>query len=101
VIERGKPAHIYLFGGSSEKNKSRSFAYHLESSGKKEYEPEDKYLKLITHVTDRLGHDRRYAMDWSSSRQELGWEPTTSFDRGIENTVAWYLDHPKWWEALM
>jgi dTDP-glucose 4,6-dehydratase len=69
----------------------------LKMVAKKTGEAESKLLSLITHVTDRPGHDRRYAMDWSSSEQELGWKPQTSFEEGIERTVDWYLQNRAWW----
>jgi len=51
---------------------------------------------LITHVQDRLGHDRRYAIDASKIKRELGWVHRVPFDDGIEETVRWYLEHPDW-----
>ncbi len=55
---------------------------------------------LITHVTDRPGHDARYAIDASKIKAELAWEPQETFDSGLEATVRWYLDNPDWWEKL-
>jgi dTDP-glucose 4,6-dehydratase len=98
VIENGKPAHIYLFGGSNERTNLDLSRTILKTIAKKSKKPEDHFLTRISHVSDRLGHDRRYAMDWSSSKQELGWEPTTSFEDGIEQTVEWYLENRPWWE---
>ena len=51
---------------------------------------------LITFVKDRLGHDRRYAIDSTKLKKNLGWNPEESFQTGIEKTLAWYLDHPSW-----
>ncbi len=101
VIERGKPAHIYLFGSSSEKTNLDLSYTILKVLADKSNAPESDFLKLITHVTDRPGHDRRYAMDWSSSKRELGWDPVTSFETGIEQTVDWYLQNRPWWEGLL
>jgi dTDP-glucose 4,6-dehydratase len=101
VIENGKPAQVYLFGGSSEKTNLDLSRTILKSLAKKTNQPEEDFLKFITHVTDRLGHDRRYAIDWSSSQQELGWEPRTSFETGIEETIDWYLKNRDWWEELI
>jgi dTDP-glucose 4,6-dehydratase len=101
VIEKGKPAEIYLFGGSSEKTNLDLSRTILKALAKKTNVADDDFLKLITHVTDRPGHDRRYAMNWSSSKQELGWEPRTSFEEGIEKTVEWYLNNKNWWQGLL
>ncbi|KAF5037996.1 hypothetical protein DSECCO2_558880 [anaerobic digester metagenome] len=60
--------------------------------GRKEGESE----KLITFVTDRAGHDLRYAIDSTKLKNELGWEPSLQFEEGIEKTVRWYLDHQEW-----
>ena len=56
--------------------------------------------KLITYVTDRAGHDLRYAIDSSKLKGELGWEPSLQFEEGIEKTVAWYLDNKEWLENI-
>ena len=57
--------------------------------------------KLIEFVTDRPGHDFRYAMDISKIKTELGWSPAETFATGIEKTVQWYLDNPDWWQAIL
>ena len=54
------------------------------------------YKTQITYVTDRPGHDRRYAIDARKIERELGWKPAETFDTGIRKTVQWYLDHPEW-----
>ena len=56
--------------------------------------------KLITYVTDRSGHDLRYAIDSSKLKDELGWEPSLQFEEGIEKTVAWYLENNEWLENI-
>jgi dTDP-glucose 4,6-dehydratase len=58
------------------------------------------YRQQITHVSDRPGHDRRYAIDASRLHEELGWKPAETFDTGIRKTVRWYLDHPGWVERV-
>jgi dTDP-glucose 4,6-dehydratase len=55
---------------------------------------------FIRKVPDRLGHDRRYAIDADKIRRELGWEPRHTFDTGLPATVAWYRDHESWWRPL-
>ncbi len=57
--------------------------------------------ELITYVKDRPGHDRRYAIDASFSRQELGYAPKESFESGIRKTLDWYLSHEPWWRGVM
>ena len=56
---------------------------------------------MITYVTDRPGHDRRYAIDPTKMHNELGWLPQTKFDDGIKKTVKWYLEHRDWWEHII
>ena len=56
--------------------------------------------KLITYVTDRAGHDLRYAIDSTKLKNELGWEPSLQFEEGIEKTVAWYLDNQEWLDQV-
>ena len=56
---------------------------------------------LITYVTDRPGHDMRYAIDPTKIHEELGWLPETKFDDGIKKTIKWYLDNKKWWENII
>jgi dTDP-glucose 4,6-dehydratase len=101
VIEKGNAGKCYLFGGSNEITNLELSRMILTILAQKSNAEEDKFLKLLTHVTDRLGHDRRYAMDWSTSKDELGWEPKTSFSDGILQTVDWYLQNQKWWQELI
>ena len=58
------------------------------------------HARLITYVTDRPGHDMRYAIDPSRIRNELGWRPSVTLDEGLRKTVRWYLDNPTWWQPL-
>ena len=60
----------------------------------------DKPRDLIRYVKDRPGHDRRYALDASKIRKELGWEPVVSLSRGLSATIAWYRDRRNWWETI-
>ena len=60
----------------------------------------ETYLDLITYVTDRLGHDMRYAIDSTKLQRELGWEPSLQFEEGIEKTVQWYLDNQEWMDNV-
>jgi dTDP-glucose 4,6-dehydratase len=56
---------------------------------------------LITHVGDRPGHDRRYAINYSKARRDLGYEPSFDLSRGLRSTIDWYLDNAMWWSALL
>lgn len=62
--------------------------------------PEGTSEKLITYVTDRAGHDLRYAIDSTKLKNELGWEPSLQFEEGIEKTVKWYLDNQEWLDQV-
>ena len=62
--------------------------------------PEGYSLDLITYVTDRLGHDMRYAIDSTKLQRELGWEPSLQFEEGIEKTVKWYLENQEWMDNV-
>ena len=61
----------------------------------------DKPESLITHVTDRKGHDMRYAIDPTFIHNELGWLPATKFEDGIQKTIRWYLENKSWWENII
>jgi dTDP-D-glucose 4,6-dehydratase len=63
--------------------------------------PNPQHEKLIHFVTDRPGHDARYAIDASKIRHELGWQPGHTFDNGLRDTVRWFLEHKVWWERIM
>ncbi len=93
VIRKGTPGEIYNIGGHNEKTNMEVVKTVIAGLGKSE--------DLITHVTDRLGHDRRYAIDPSKIHNELGWLPETPFEEGIKITIQWYLDNRKWWENII
>jgi dTDP-glucose 4,6-dehydratase len=92
VLERGAPGQVYNIGGNNERSNVEITRLILELSAKPE--------SLITFVTDRPGHDLRYAIDARKMRDELGWEPQTDFRDGIAETIAWYRDNRAWWEAI-
>ena len=92
VLRRGRPGAVYNFGGRSERFNLDVTRAVLALTGKTE--------SLIRYVTDRLGHDRRYAVDCSLAEAELGWRPLVTFEDGLADTVAWYRDHPEWVERI-
>ncbi len=92
VAEKGVPGEVYNIGGNNERANIDVVKTILQILGKPE--------SLIQHVKDRPGHDRRYAIDATKIRRELGWEPKYTFDTGILETVTWYLANEKWWSAV-
>ena len=93
IIHNGKLGEVYNIGGHNEKTNIYIVKKILEILGKQE--------SLITFVTDRKGHDLRYAIDPTKIKNELGWEPDTMFDDGIVKTVNWYLENRDWWENII
>ncbi|MGI8432660.1 MAG: dTDP-glucose 4,6-dehydratase [Chthoniobacterales bacterium] len=93
ALFEGKPGAVYNFGGDSEMANIETVQWILSSLGKPE--------SLISYVTDRLGHDRRYAIDSSFAQRELGWKPLHSFREGLSGTIDWYLKNRAWWEPLL
>jgi dTDP-glucose 4,6-dehydratase len=92
VLERGKPGETYNVGSGIEKSITEIADAVLEHTGKPE--------SLKTIVPDRPGHDRRYLLDSTKIRRELGWEEQVPWERGIAETVRWYADNREWWEPL-
>ncbi len=92
VLQKGSSGQVYNIGGNNEKTNMEITKFVLAGLNKPE--------SMIEYVKDRLGHDRRYAIDSSKTRRELGWEPKIGFDEGIKQTIAWYLDNREWWEKL-
>ncbi len=93
IIHKGRVGEIYNIGGHNERTNLQVVKTVLKELGKSE--------DLITYVTDRPGHDRRYAIDPAKIHAELGWEPLTLFDEGIKKTVKWYLENREWWEHII
>lgn len=93
ALEKGKAGEVYNIGGGAERKNLDIVKQILAQLGKPE--------SLIQFVTDRPGHDRRYAIDPSKSRRELGWTPSRSFEQGLADTVRWYVDNKAWWERVM
>jgi dTDP-glucose 4,6-dehydratase len=99
VACHGKTGETYNIGGHNEQRNIevvRRVCQILD-----ELRPcESPYEELITFVKDRPGHDRRYAIDASKILNELGWQPTETFETGIKKTVEWYLEHSQWWQRI-
>jgi len=89
---RGRPGRVYNIGAKSERYNIDVVRGILRELGKPE--------SLIRHVTDRPGHDRRYAIDPRRAQEELGWRPETDFDEGLARTIRWYRDHADWWRRV-
>lgn len=101
VLRQGKPGETYNIGGLNERPNlevvRRICALLDERSPRADGRP---YAGQITHVTDRPGHDRRYAIDCGKIQRELGWRPRESFETGMAKTVAWYLEHRGWCDDI-
>ena len=101
VLEAGRPGEVYNIGGWNEKTNLQ--IVHALCELLDELQPRadgQSYRTQITHVTDRPGHDRRYAIDARKIERELGWRPAETFDTGIRKTVQWYLANPEWVENV-
>jgi dTDP-glucose 4,6-dehydratase len=93
VLTKGTPGRVYNIGGNNEKTNIEIVKLLLAELGKPE--------TLITYVNDRLGHDRRYAIDASRIKNEINWVPSVQFKDGLKRTIQWYVDNKWWWEKLL
>ena len=96
IFHRGKVAETYNIGGFNEWKNIDIIKVLINTTDRLLGRPEGADMDLITYVTDRAGHDLRYAIDSSKLQKELGWEPSLQFEEGIEKTVRWYLDNQAW-----
>lgn len=92
IIRKGKIGETYCLGGNGEKTNLQITEAILKLMGKGE--------DMVEHVADRLGHDLRYAIDFSKAKNDLGWEPQISFEEGLKQTVEWYKNNESWWKKL-
>lgn len=102
AFERGEPGQTYVFGGGAERTNIdlvRTICRALDDMAPRaDARP---HAEAIVLVEDRPGHDRRYAVDPSHARKALGWAAEVEFERGVRGTVAWYLQHRQWWQAIV
>ena len=96
VLARGRVGQTYNVGGWNEKPNIEIVHTVCALLDEMRPDPAGSHARLITHVPDRPGHDRRYAVDARKLERELGWRPAETFDSGIRKTVRWYLDHADW-----
>jgi dTDP-glucose 4,6-dehydratase len=96
VLARGRVGETYNVGGWNEKPNIEIVQTICALLDEMRPDPAGSYARLISYVTDRPGHDRRYAIDARKLERELGWKPAETFDTGIRKTVRWYLDHADW-----
>ncbi len=107
VVTEGKVGETYNIGGHNEKQNIEvvhaicELMDELAPMHERGYPLNTKHSSLITHVTDRPGHDLRYAIDASKIERELGWKPEETFETGLRKTVEWYLSNKDWWQAVL
>lgn len=100
IFHKGKIAETYNIGGFNEWKNIDLIKVVIKTVDRLLGNPEGHSEHLITYVTDRLGHDMRYAIDSRKLQSELGWEPSLQFEEGIEKTVRWYLDNQEWMDNI-
>jgi len=101
VLEKGELGRSYNIGGENERTNLELVKTLCEILDRLQPRGDGSYADLITFVTDRPGHDARYAIDPSRIRAELGWRPSFTVEEGLEKTVQWYLQNENWWKPLL
>lgn len=94
ILKKGKIGETYVIGGMTEEVSNLDIV-------KKIIKLMDRSEDMIEHVDDRLGHDRRYGVDWSKINKDLGWKPSKSFEDNIAFTVNWYKENETWWRRIL
>ena len=92
ILEKGKIGETYCIGGDNEKSNIEITRFILKELGFGE--------EMIEYVKDRPGHDRRYAIDSSKIKKELGWKPKHSFEEAMKKTIEWYKNNQDWWKRV-
>jgi dTDP-glucose 4,6-dehydratase len=100
IFHKGNIADTYNIGGFNEWKNIDIIKVVINTVDRLLGRQEGEDMDLITYVTDRLGHDKRYAIDSRKLQAELGWEPSLQFEEGIEKTVKWYLDNQEWMDNV-
>ncbi|HCO28284.1 MAG TPA: dTDP-glucose 4,6-dehydratase, partial [Lachnospiraceae bacterium] len=93
IIRNGKEGEVYNIGGHNERTNLQVVKTIIKALNKSE--------DLIQYVTDRPGHDQRYAIDPTKMEKEIGWKPIYTFDTGIQETIEWYLTNKDWWQNIL
>lgn len=104
VVTQGKAGETYNIGGHNERRNIEvveTLCALLEELAPQKPAGIAQYRDLITWVTDRPGHDRRYAIDAGKIERELGWRPEETFESGMRKTVSWFIDNPGWWQSIL
>ena len=101
IFHKGEPAETYNIGGFNEWKNIDLIKVMIKTVDRLLGNPEGYSDELVTYVTDRAGHDLRYAIDSTKLKNELGWEPSLQFEEGIEKTVRWYLDNQEWLDNII
>ena len=101
VFESGTPGETYNVGGNAERKNIEVVTAICSILDRLRPKADGKYADQITYVTDRPGHDQRYAIDASKIRSDLNWTPSVTFEQGIEQTVTWYLENQSWWQDIL
>ena len=99
VLESGKNGETYNVGGAAERNNITIVEKICDIVD--DLKGDQSRRSLIEFVTDRPGHDLRYSVDFSKIKNELGWEPSVSFEEGLEQTIRWYIENEAWWGPLV
>jgi dTDP-glucose 4,6-dehydratase len=100
VVEQGVPGEKYNVGGNNERT-NKQVVEAICAIFDERFPAKAPHSRLISYVTDRPGHDRRYAIDASKIKRELGWEPKETFETGLAKTIDWYLRNQSWWQPIL